>query len=151
MNFLAIHFGTSFVAALAIVAGAFVSEDAATITAATLAAASVLDARLSFLSAVAGLWVGDLGVYGAARLWKEKAAKRRWFSQAAGSLKGDAFAAPSHWPLALSRFFPGTRLPAYISAGLNRMPFFRYAGITAATAVLWTAMVFTAIWVFPSQ
>ena len=42
MSFIGMHFGAGFVAALAIVAGAFVSEDAATITAASLAAASVL-------------------------------------------------------------------------------------------------------------
>jgi len=47
MNFFDLHLGPSFLAALAIIAGAFVSEDAATITAATLAAASVLDARVS--------------------------------------------------------------------------------------------------------
>ena len=66
MNFWAIHFGGGFAAALVIIVAAFVSEDAATVTAATLAAGSLLDVRLSFLSAVAGLWVGDLGVYAAA-------------------------------------------------------------------------------------
>ena len=145
------HFGASFLAALAIVGGAFVSEDAATITAATLAAASVLDVRLSFLSAVAGLWVGDLGVYGVVRLWKEKARKPRWYLQAEDSLQGNGSGAGGDWPLALSRFFPGTRLPAYVSAGLNRMPFLRYAGITWLTAVIWTAVVFAAIRIFPAQ
>lgn len=151
MSVLGFHFGTSLVAALAIIAGAFVSEDAATITAASLAVASVLDARLSFLSAVAGLWVGDLGVYGAARLWKVKAGKVVWYRKAVDSLESNATAARGEWPLAVSRFFPGTRLPAYVSAGLNRMPFLSYAAITAATAVLWTATVFVAIWLFPSQ
>jgi len=151
MNFFDLHLGPSFLAALAIIAGAFVSEDAATITAATLAAASVLDARVSFVSAVAGLWVGDLGVYGAVRWWRARAGKTRWFSQAADSLKRDFTMARGDWPLALSRFFPGTRLPAYVSAGLNRMPFARYAAITGITAVLWTAVVFAAIWIFPAQ
>lgn len=145
------HFGASFVAALAIIAGALASEDAATITAGTLAAASVLDARLSFLSAVAGLWVGDLGVYGAVQLWKEKASKPGWLSRAENSLPGAGSGGCGHWPLALSRFFPGTRLPAYISAALNRMPFARYAGVTWLTAVIWTAVVFAAIRAFPAQ
>ncbi|HKM68175.1 MAG TPA: hypothetical protein VJX70_13485 [Candidatus Acidoferrum sp.] len=151
MNFWAIHFGGGFAAALVIIVAAFVSEDAATVTAATLAAGSLLDVRLSFLSAVAGLWVGDLGVYAAARWSVERTQKMRWFSRAVDSLKGDAAGAAGDWPLALSRFFPGTRLPAYVAAGLNRMPFFRYAGITGITAALWTAAVFAAIWVFPAH
>ena len=50
-----------------IIAATFISEDGATVTAATLAASSLLDARLAFVSAFSGLWVGDLGVYAIAR------------------------------------------------------------------------------------
>ena len=144
------HLGGSVAAALAIIIGAFVSEDAATVTAASLAAASLLDVRISFLSAVAGLWVGDLGVYAAARWGKEKM-PRRWSLKTMNFIQPVSSEAASDWPLALSRFFPGTRLPAYVSAGLNRVPFPRFAGITAVTATLWTAIVFVAIWIFPSQ
>src|SRR5260221_13391605 len=99
MSFFDFHFGASFLAALAIVAGAFVSEDAATITAATLAAASLLDVRLSFVSAVVGLWVGDLGVYGVVRLWKEKARQARWFLHAEDCLQSNGSRAGGGWPL----------------------------------------------------
>ena len=151
MNLLTPHLGGSVAAALAVIIGAFVSEDAATVTAASLAAASLLDVRISFLSAVAGLWVGDLGVYAAARWWQEKIPCGRWSLKTMNSIQPVSSAAASDWPLALSRFFPGTRLPAYVSAGLNRVPFLRFAGITAVTATLWTAIVFVAIWIFPSQ
>jgi membrane protein DedA with SNARE-associated domain len=145
------HFGAGIAAAVAIIAGALISEDAATITAASLAAASLLDVRLSFFSAIAGLWLSDLGVYGAVRLWKEKTGTSRWFSKAVNSLEANAASAGDEWLLAVSRFFPGTRLPAYVSAGLNGMPFPRYAGITAFTAVLWTSLVFASISIFPAQ
>jgi len=151
MSFLQLHFGATVAAALAIIAAALVSEDAATVTAASLAAASLLDVRLSFISAVAGLWIGDLGVYAVARLGTGRVAKLPWISRAVNSLQSDSAMAAESWPLALSRFFPGTRLPAYVAAGLNRMPFLRYAGITAASAALWTALVFGFIWVFPQQ
>src|SRR6266436_6221452 len=62
MNIPALHGGSAIALIAAIVLGAFVSEDGATITAATLAASSVLDFRLAFLSAFAGLWGGDLGI-----------------------------------------------------------------------------------------
>ncbi len=149
MNFLAVHLDTNVAAAIAIICGAFISEDAATISAASLAAASILDARLSFLSAVTGLWVGDLGVFAAVRFWKGKTESTHWFLRATSSLQADPVKTNSDWPLALSRFLPGTRLPAYVSAGLNHMPFPRYAGITAATAAIWTAIVFAAVAFFP--
>jgi len=37
--------------------------------------------------------------------------------------------------LALSRFFPGTRLPAYISAGLDRMPGVHLRGDHGGSAI----------------
>src|SRR5215831_13744672 len=116
MDYLAMHFGNSLFVALGLVVAAFVSEDAATITAATLAAASLLDVRLSFFSAVAGLWLGDLGVYGAVRFGREKVEKMNWFSRAMRNLEADSSRMQGDWPLALSRFLPGTRLPAYVSA-----------------------------------
>jgi membrane protein DedA with SNARE-associated domain len=151
MSFLAMHIRGTFVTALAIIIGAFISEDAATVTAASLAAASVLDVRLSFASAVAGLWVGDLGVYALARWSTQRMQRASWFSRAVISIQRDAAATSGDWPLALSRIFPGMRLPAYVACGLNRMPLARFAGITGFTAALWTAVVFAAIWIFPAQ
>ena len=151
MTFLAAHFGSTIAASAAIILAALFSEDAATITAASLAASSMLDVRLAFFSAFAGLWVGDLGVYAMARLGKEQTMRMNWFSKVSNSLCDQPASIQNGWTLALSRFFPGTRLPAYISAGLTRMSFFRFAGITAATAAVWSAVVFTLILAFPAQ
>jgi membrane protein DedA with SNARE-associated domain len=151
MDYLEMHFGSSLVVVLTLVGVAFVSEDAGTVTAATLAAARLLDARLSFFSAVAGLWLGDLAVYVTVRFAEYKVERMNVFSRAIETLQSGSKRIQGHWPLAFSRFLPGTRLPAYVSAALNRMPFLRFAGTTAATAVLWTWTVFAAIRWFPSQ
>ena len=138
----------------AIVLGAFVSEDGATITAATLAASSVLDFRLAFLSAFAGLWFGDLGIYALTRKIGPPIVQHRWFK--GWFAKGKHHAnSPSRnvgrFRLALSRFFPGTRLPAYISAGLDRMPALAFAAITAVSAIVWILLVFATIHLAPSR
>src|SRR5436309_14246014 len=78
MNIPALHGGSAIALIAAIVLGAFVSEDGATITAATLAASSVLDFRLAFLSAFAGLWGGDLGVYALTRSIGPRITQHRW-------------------------------------------------------------------------
>src|SRR5262249_41060152 len=65
----------------AIVLGAFVPEDGATIPAAALTATATLDPTVAFLSAFAGLWFGDLGVYALARLGGPALLHRQWFQK----------------------------------------------------------------------
>ncbi len=154
MNMPTLHGGSVIALIAAIVLGAFVSEDGATITAATLAASSVLDFRLAFLSAFAGLWGGDLGVYALTRSIGPQITQHRWF--AGWFAKGKTRASnprrnDGQLSLALSRFFPGTRLPAYISAGLDRMPVFTFAAITAVSAIAWILLVFATIQLAPSR
>jgi len=140
--------------ASAIALGALVSEDGATITAATLAASNMLDARLAFFSAFAGLWAGDFGIYALA--WHTAPAIRQhpWFK---GWFGKSAARSPSynqnakHFSLALSRFVPGTRLPAYIAAGADRMPLLVFALTTAISALVWVFLVFAGIRVAPSN
>lgn len=138
----------------AIVFGAFISEDGAAITAATLAASNLLDPRLAFFSAFAGLWVGDLGVYALARRIGPSLVHHRWFASWISrrtvdeSLRAQG---KGQFGLAVSRFFPGTRLPAYISAGFRRMPIPTFLMITAVTAAAWVLLVFAAIHLAPSR
>jgi len=48
---------------LGIIGVGLLSEDGATVTAATLAATCLLDIRLAFVSAFCGLWIGDLASF----------------------------------------------------------------------------------------
>jgi len=154
MSIPTIHHGSAIALIVAIILGAFISEDGATITAATLAASSALDFRLAFLSAFAGLWGGDLGVYALTRRIGPRIMQHRWFAgwfpkERAGT--SDPFGSNRQLSLALSRFFPGMRLPAYISAGLERMPVLAFAGITAVSAIAWILVVFASIQLAPSR
>lgn len=138
---------------LAIVLGAFLSEDGATITAATLTATATLDPTIAFVSAFAGLWFGDLGVYALARLGGPALLRRDWFQEWLAAPASDSAIAVSdgRFGLAVSRFFPGTRLPAYLSAGFRRMPALVFAAITAVSAFAWVILVFVAIQLAPSR
>src|SRR5712692_7572754 len=154
MSIPTIHHGSAIALIVTIVLGAFVSEDGAAITAATLAASSVLDFRLAFLSAFAGLWGGDLGIYALTRRIGPRIIQHRWFVgwfPKEKTRKSNPSGSNGLLSLALSRFFPGTRLPAYVSAGLDRMPVLAFAAITAASAVAWIVLVFATIQLAPSR
>lgn len=137
---------------LGIIAGAFLSEDGATVTAATFAASCFLDAKLAFLSAFCGLWMGDLGVYALARHAGPSVTQHRWFSRMFSALRSLPDPSPTGaWKLALSRFLPGTRLLSYVTAGLARMPIWLFTTTTAITAFLWTLVVFVVIHFAPTR
>jgi membrane protein DedA with SNARE-associated domain len=147
------EYGALFLMA-AIIFGAFLSEDGATIMAATLAAAQLLDARLAFVSAFAGLWAGDLGMYALARSVGPSLVRHPWFARCfskPGSDEGMRAQGQGRLALAVSRFFPGTRLPAYLSAGFRRMPLPSFLAITALTAAAWVWLVFLLIRLAPSH
>lgn len=148
---LSIHGEGSLALGLAIVLGAFVSEDGATITAATLMATATLDPTIAFVSAFAGLWFGDLGVYALARLGGPTLLRRDWFQKWFAAPMPDSAVNDGRLGLAVSRFFPGTRLPAYLSAGFRRMPTIVFAAITAVSALAWVILVFAAIRLAPSR
>ena len=135
---------------LGIVGAGFLSEDGATVTAAALAASHSMDPCLAFLGAFVGLWAGDLGVYALARRAGPAALRHRWLARwqekAQGTSQRNATAR-----LGFSRFLPGTRLPSYVAAGLNRMPLLRFAGITAGTALIWTTLLFALIRLAPAH
>jgi membrane protein DedA with SNARE-associated domain len=146
------EYGALFLMA-AIIFGAFLSEDGATITAATLAASKLLDPRLAFLSAFAGLWAGDLGIYALARSMGPSLVQHPWFARwfsKHGSGEGVRVQGEGQFALVVSRFFPGTRLPAYLSAGFRRMPLPTFLGITALTAAAWVLLTFLVIRLAPS-
>jgi len=154
MNPSSYHSGGVHAIVVGIVIGAFISEDGAIITAAALAASSVLDARLAFLSAFVGLWIGDLGVYAVTR-WTAPAIRRHgwfqpWFAKTI-SVESSRTRRKGRWRLALSRFLPGTRLPAYIAAGLEQMPVAAFAMVTATSAMAWVALLFFSIRLAPSR
>jgi hypothetical protein len=133
------HGGGAIALVMAIVLGAFASEDGATITAATFAASGLLDFRVAFLSAFVGLWAGDLGVYALTRGINPRIMQHRWFAgwfRKEKTRNGNPKGNDGQLTLALSRFLPGT---------------LAFARVTAVSAIAWVLLVFATIQVVPSR
>ena len=122
-----------------------VSEDLTSIGAGLL----VADGRLPFAAAsiacFAGIFVGDLLLFGAGRWLGRPILRRpplRWW------LDDEAVARSSAWferrggvVVLISRFTPGTRLATYFTAGLLHTSFWRFAFYMALAVGLWTPLL----------
>jgi membrane protein DedA with SNARE-associated domain len=131
---------------LAIILAALISEDAATLAAASLAAMKTVKPELAFVSSVAGIWLGDLGLYALARRYGQNTLHSKRLEKV---VSRDTVAKGERWfhehgslGLFLSRCIPGTRLPMSVAAGTLGMPLARFAGIGALGAVIWVAINF---------
>ncbi len=123
-----------------------VQEDLPTITAALMAAAGRIPGWLGLLGCFLGIWVGDLLLYGAARIWGRPLLQRRWVrtrvSPAALERSEAWFARRGTGILLASRFLPGTRLPTYLAAGFLGVPFATFAIVTGLAVAVWTGGLF---------
>lgn len=123
--------------------GTFVLEDAAVVGAGLLLTAGCLNWPLAFVACFLGIWLGDAGLYGFARLagrrFFERTALRRFASRVEQSERW--FAARGSVLLISSRVLPGARLPTYLAAGFLRLPFDRFLFVTGAAALVWTLAV----------
>ena len=102
----------------------FVLEDVAAIGAGLLLATGVLAWPLAFGACFLGIWIGDAGLYGLARLigrnWFERTSLRRFSGRVEQSERW--FADRGDSILVFSRLLPGARLPTYLAAGFLRLP-----------------------------
>jgi membrane protein DedA with SNARE-associated domain len=134
--------------ALAIIATTFVLEDAATVSAALLAAAGLITLPLALAALITGIFVGDLGLYALGSLARSRAWARAyvgdkriergrlWLSRRlSGALIG-------------ARFLPGFRLPVYTASGFLGVPLKSFAAITGAACLVWTGLIFGLVFAF---
>jgi membrane protein DedA with SNARE-associated domain len=137
--------------ALSIFFFSFAYEDGATLLAATLWTAGRLDARIAFVSALLGIWTGDMGLYAVGSGLGRRALGPRWlgrFLPAEKLLKAEVwFSERGHFALVMSRFIPGSRLPLYVAAGSLRFPGKLFAAITGGCSAVWVSVIFT-VWHF---
>ena len=134
--------------ACAIILTSLVLEDAATLGAALLAASGVLAPPIAFAAAVAGIVIGDVGLYGLGAAARTQSWARRRIGAARierGRLWLEGRLAPA---LVGARFVPGLRLPAYSASGFLGVPFLSFAGITTGASVIWTALAFGLVYIF---
>lgn len=146
MSDLVLALGTNPVALVtAIILTTFVLEDAASIGAALLASAGSISPPLAMAALVLGIFAGDLALYGlgyAARSqhWARKRIGDKHIERGRRWLNGRLLAA-----LIVARFIPGARLPAYAASGYLRVPFARFAAITAGAGIVWTIAIFAVV------
>ncbi|HEY4274495.1 MAG TPA: VTT domain-containing protein [Rhizomicrobium sp.] len=133
----------------------FFSEDAATLGGATLAAAGQLATPLGLAACFLGIWLGDLGLYAAARHFGRPFLARQWVRK---RVSEDRLARSEAWwkkrglmVLLVARFVPGLRLPTYLLAGTLAVPFLSFAVITALMGLIWVPLVFALVWFAGAQ
>jgi membrane protein DedA with SNARE-associated domain len=129
--------------ALAILIATFILEDAATVGAAMLASDGVLPVYLAITSLIAGIVLGDIGLYGLGRLstkspWIRRMLRRRKVMDVRNWMTHRIF------PMVFAaRFIPGSRFPSYTASGLLGLPFRRFAMAAFLAVILQTSLLFS--------
>lgn len=136
---------------LSLMAGTFISEDAACIAAGLLIGQMSLDPALGILACFAGIYLGDLGLWSLGRWGRTQFHRLPPLAHQAesGQLQkiGSWFDRSAVWAIGLSRVTPGTRLPLYLAAGALGRKAGRFVLLTLIAAALWTPLlVLTAAW-----
>ncbi len=146
--------------AIGLLIGTFISEDVACI----LAAGAVAGGRLSFAAAAAacfaGIFVGDLMLYGAGRLVGETILQNRFVKRL---VTHDRISNARSWyehnaasAILISRFISGLRLPTYLLAGAVEANFGKFSLYIAIAGVVWTPLLIAAVvwaqsWLFAGK
>ncbi|MGE3758995.1 MAG: DedA family protein, partial [Pseudobdellovibrionaceae bacterium] len=129
---------------LAVFFGTFILEDIAIAVALGLIADNKLNILPAFAACFAGIALGDIALYLAGwtvqRLRPKKPFRfvQRIRASVAFRAEPDFFT----YPIIISRFIPGTRLPTYILAGLIRFPFLYFCVLTVLTVFAWVGLTF---------
>jgi membrane protein DedA with SNARE-associated domain len=126
----------------AIILGTFILEDAATVLAATEAAAGAVPIWVALGSLYAGIVFGDLGLYGLGslsskiRLLRRVLPPRRQDAVRAW-LRGRVFRV-----VFVSRFLPGLRLPTYTTCGFLGADLRQFILAAVIATTIWTSLLF---------
>ena len=130
--------------AATLIAGTFVSEDAACLAAGALIARGDIGAPLGVGACVLGIFAGDMGLWVLGRAGARIMASK-WFARRVPAKRLDE---ARLWldrhggrAILMSRFTPGARLPLYVASGLLRISPLRFAAWTLVASLLWTPVV----------
>ena len=127
---------------MSLVLGTFVSEDLACVTAGLLIQRGDINAPVGILACTLGIFVGDVGLWAAGRLFGHAVVAWPW---AGRHVQRDRSIELRSWlerhaagAIVASRFLPGTRLPLYLIAGILKLPAGVFAAWALVGAMLWT-------------
>ncbi len=122
-----------------------VSEDLTCIAAGLLAAKGVIGFIPAILACLIGIFFGDILLYFAGRVLGRKGAQKaplRWVISEADLIRSAQwFERRGMLLIFLTRFFPGTRLPTYFSAGLLGVGILRFSFFFLLAATVWTPLL----------
>lgn len=134
--------------AIAIIAATFILEDVATIAAALLAADGMIPPPAALAALFAGIFAGDLSLYGLGAAARTRDWARRFIGERRMA-KGKSWLQRRYiGALVGARFMPGFRLPTYAASGFLGLPFWPFAGVAAGAGLLWTTLVFSLVFFF---
>ncbi len=138
--------GISFAVLILLLALAtFVSEDLTCISAGLLAAKGVIGFIPAALACLLGIFFGDILLYFAGRLLGRGAAQKaplRWFISEADLIRSAQwFERRGILLIFITRFFPGTRLPTYFTAGVLGVGLVRFSFFFLLAAAAWTPLL----------
>ena len=121
-----------------------VSEDLTCLAAGLLVAQGSLGFVPAVFGCAAGIFLGDMGLYGLGRLGRPFLHRPplRWLVSEADLDRSAAwFEQRGPWAILISRFLPGLRVPTYVSAGLLGMSVFWFTLSLFIPILLWTPML----------
>lgn len=130
---------------LVIVLGTFVSEDATCIATGLLIQRGHIGLTSGILACVAGIYVGDLGLWAFGRVFGSAALRLRWskqrLSHPAAQQARDWLERHAAGAIVGSRFLPGTRFVLYVLAGVLGLPGAVFAIWSLIASILWTPIL----------
>ncbi|MGZ0709403.1 alpha/beta fold hydrolase [Coraliomargarita sp. W4R53] len=123
----------------------FASEDLACIAGGILAAAATVSLPAAIVGCFFGIFISDVLLYWLGRILGERAFKIGFVARAADgggflSLK-DRFEGNVFKIVFMTRFIPGSRVLAYVTAGVLRVKFPRFGASLALAAAVWTPIL----------
>jgi membrane protein DedA with SNARE-associated domain len=128
-----------------LVAGTFVSEDLTSIGAGVLARDGVVGLAPAIAACAAGVYIGDLGLWGLGRLSQRRVLRWTWVTRHINPAMLVSLGAhlDDHLAVAVlgSRFLPGSRLPMYLALGLSGRRPVAFAVWSLVAVLLWTPVL----------
>lgn len=127
----------------AIVAGlcTFILEDPTTLSCGLLVGSGSMNYWTALIGLSSGIALGDIGLYWLGRLLGKSVVKWKWLTReqldhgkawGEGNLFSTLFAA---------RFIPGARFPTYLTAGVLRVSFLKFAVLAVLFSIAWTTLL----------
>jgi membrane protein DedA with SNARE-associated domain len=130
---------------LTLAVSTLVSEDLACVAAGTLIARGHLSPIAGIVACAAGIFAGDLGLWALGRFGGDLARRWPWLAARLPNARrwttGSWLDRHAATVIITSRFTPGARLPAYLTAGLVRISPLRFGFWTAIAVAMWTPVV----------